>query len=106
MSTTNTLQFLSDIFAPAKSISRSQFREFMGISSSTEWRVFKSGQYPRVIRVCGHDRILLTDFAEFLDRAPEARPSGKRNRFSGRPKLYKERTTKESPAEFLTTLDI
>ena len=95
MSTT-TLQILSDKFAPANAISRTQLRKFMGISAPTEWRAYKSGNYPRVVRIGNRDRILLTDFAAFLDQSPaESKPEEKKR---GRPRRS------VTPSELLATL--
>ena len=88
-----TLTFLSERFAPADAITRTQFREFLGISPSTDWRAMQAGKYPRVIRVGNHERILLTDLASFLDAggssAPmprkRGRPVGSRNKASHAP---------------------
>lgn len=93
---TNTLLFLAEKFTPKNAISRAEFREFLGISVSTDFRAFKSGQYPRVLKICGHDRILLNDLADFLDQAPEAKPSDKKR---GRPPKRSA-----SPADLLATL--
>lgn len=85
----NTLQFLTEKFAPANAISRPEFREFAGISSSTDWRAMKSGKYPRVVKIGGHERILLTDLTAFFEAggasgapAPKkkGRPVGSRNK--------------------------
>lgn len=92
----NTLQFLSAQFSPSNAISRAQLREFLGISVSTDFRAFKSGQYPRVIRIGDHDRILLVDLATFLDQAPADKKTVETKR--GRPR----RTA--NPAELLATL--
>lgn len=98
MSTTSLFHFLSEKFAPANAISRTQFREFMGISAPTEWRAYKSGNYPKVVRIGNHERILLTDLADFLDQPSEkVAPSEKKR---GRPRLS------ATPAELLTTLGI
>lgn len=77
-----TLTFLSEKFAPADAITRTQFREFLGISPSTDWRAMQAGKYPRVISVGNHERILLTDLATFLDAggssvAPSPRKRGR-----------------------------
>lgn len=95
MSTTTLLQILSEKFAPANAISRTQLREFMGISAPTEWRAYKSGNYPRVVRIGNRDRILLTDLAAFLDQAPESKPVEKKR---GRPRRS------ASPSDFLAIL--
>lgn len=84
----NTLKFLIEKFAPANAISLPEFREFAGISASTDWRAMKSGKYPKAIKIGNHERILLTDLAAFLDAggssAPmprkQGRPVGSRNK--------------------------
>lgn len=100
MSTTNTLLFLSEKFAPKNAISRKEFREFLGISASTDWRAFKSGQYPRVINIAGQDKILLFDLAAFLDKdqPPQPQDSGVQTKKRGRPRRS------VNPQELLTTL--
>lgn len=92
-----TLEFLSKKFAPANAISRTQFREFIGISAPTEWRAYKSGNYPRVVLIGNHARILLTDLAAFLDnQKSETKPPEKKR--GGRPRRS------ASPSELLATL--
>ena len=78
----STLTFLSERFAPANAISRTQFREFLGISPSTDWRAMQAGKYPRVISVGNHERILLVDLAAFLDAGGSSVPKPRKR---GRP---------------------
>jgi len=92
----STLQLLSEKFAPSSAISRAQFREFTGISVSTDWRAFKSGQYPRVIRIGDHDRILLADLAVFLDKQQQTKSEETKR---GRPRTA-------PPSELLSTLGV
>ena len=103
MSTTNnTLLFLSEKFTPKNAISRKEFREFLGISASTDWRAFKSGQYPRVIKIAGQDKILLFDLAAFLDKdqqpQQQTNPAIHTEKKRGRPRRS------ASPSELLATL--
>ncbi len=79
----DTLNLLAERFAPANAISRTQFREFLGISASTDWRAMQAGKYPRVISIGNHERILLTDLASFLDAGGSSTPPAQRKR--GRP---------------------
>lgn len=94
---TNTLLFLTEKFTPKNAISRAEFREFLGISVSTDFRAFKSGQYPRVIRIGNHDRILLFDLAAFLDQQQEQLKTESKTK-RGRPRRS------VSPADLLSTL--
>lgn len=77
-----TLEILSAQFPNANAVSRSEFRKFLGISASTDWRAFNSGRYPRIIKIGCHERILLVDFAAFLDAGGASTPAPKRR---GRP---------------------
>lgn len=77
-----TLAFLTERFAPSEAISRPQFREFLGISPSTDWRALQAGKYPRVISVGNHERILLVDLAAFLDAGGSFAPAPRKR---GRP---------------------
>lgn len=90
----STLELLSQAFADAKAISRADFRRFMGISPATDWRAWKSGNYPRLIKLGTHERILLTDLAAFLD-AGGSSSSGKKR---GRPVGSKNKTSLHAPA--------
>ena len=97
MSTSAPLSsILSEKFAPKNAISRAEFREFFGISVSTDFRAFKSGKYPRVIRIGNHDRILLADIVAFLDQTQET--TEKKIEKRGRPRRS------ANPAELLATL--
>lgn len=78
----NTLTFLTERFAPTDAITRPQFRDFLGISPSTDWRAMRAGKYPRVIHIGNHERILLTDLAAFLDAAGSSAPAPRKR---GRP---------------------
>ena len=78
----STLNLLSQAFADANAISRAEFRRFMGISPSTDWRAQKAGQYPRVIKIGSHERILLVDLAAFLDAGGSSSPAPRKR---GRP---------------------
>lgn len=78
---------------PSESITRTDFRKFIGIAASTDWRMQKKGAYPRTIRVGGHERILLTDLAAWLEQggsvdvAPRkrGRPVGSKNKTGNAP---------------------
>ena len=89
--TTNTLELLSQTFN-VNAISRAEFRRFMGISPATDWRAYKAGNYPRLIKLGTHERILLTDLAAFLDAGGSSssgrkrgRPVGSKNKASHAP---------------------
>lgn len=77
-----TLNILSEQFPGTNAISRSEFRKFLGISPSTDWRAQKAGQYPRIIKIGSHERILLVDMAAFLDAGGSSSPTQKKR---GRP---------------------
>lgn len=80
---------------PADSITRTDFREYLGISLSTDLRMFKRGAYPRLIRVGNHDRILLSDLSRWLEQGGSIdKPTPKR----GRPVGSKNRTASVSRA--------
>ncbi len=83
----STLELLSQTFASANAISRAEFRKFMGVSPATDWRAWKAGNYPRLIKLGTHERILLVDLAAFLDaggssssRKKQGRPVGSKNK--------------------------
>ncbi len=74
-------------------ITRKQFREFMQLSKSSDWRLFKNGSYPKFITLPnGVVRIELNSLAEWLENggsriAPvstnakkRGRPIGSRNK--------------------------
>ena len=82
---TAPLTHLIERFAPADAISRAEFREYIGISVSTDWRAQRAGRYPRLVKINNREKILLTDLAKFLDAggssAPkQGRPIGSRNK--------------------------
>ena len=91
----NTLNLLSERFAPANAISRADFREFLGISVSTDWRAQKAGRYPRVIKINNRERILLSDLAVFLDAGGSSDAPAKRR---GRPVGSRNKTSEYAPA--------
>lgn len=65
------LDFLRSTF-DTDTISRADFRRFLDISETSDWRMFKSGQYPRVIRLGNQDKILLIDLANWLEQGGSA----------------------------------
>ncbi|WP_143145565.1 hypothetical protein [Desulfovibrio litoralis] len=79
----NTLTHLTNIFSPAHAITRQQFRDYLGISVSTDWRAQRAGKYPKVIKINDHERILLIDLAIFLDAGGVSNASKPKKR--GRP---------------------
>ena len=108
----NTLNHLSEKFAPANAITRAEFREYLAISVSTDCRLKKSGHYPRLINLTGTEKILLTDLAAWLDQggAPAAnQPACRRGRPKGsknKPKDTKIRLTPTLPASMALALGI
>lgn len=79
---------LQDHFNGDNAITRLQFREYLNISPSTDWRIKKAGQYPKIINLAGSEKILLVDFAAWLNRGgatqeeqkKRGRPRGSRNK--------------------------
>ncbi len=76
-------------------ITRKQFRELMQLSKSSDWRLFKSGSYPKFITLPnGVVRIELNSLAEWLENGgsriaaipvntkKRGRPIGSRNKRS------------------------
>lgn len=76
----STLECLSQTFPGMNAITRPQFREFIGISASTDWRAMKAGRYPKIIKIGNHEKILLKDLAAFLDAGGSSGASKKRGR--------------------------
>ncbi len=78
-------EMLAKLFDDATYITRTQFREFMGISRGTDSRMRTQGQYPRMINLPGasEGRILLIDLAAWLESGGCPRIEGAKKR--GRP---------------------
>ncbi len=65
----NLLSFLRQVFPGTEVITASQFRDFLKISTSTDKRMRRAGQYPKTISLPGlarEKRILLYDLAAWI----------------------------------------
>lgn len=73
------IEEIKKFFGGALIITRKQFREFMQISASTEFRMFKTGNYPRTINLPnGYIRIAVDAIAEWIEcGGGQTRPSGR-----------------------------